>query len=88
MIALNVEPDQKFGAERHVLFKELSVRPDYDVIFYTTAAVYDAEFLRPFLTAKGRLVSTVDEPLASDSFGSLGLFALRVSAGCVYAVSL
>lgn len=78
VIALNVDSADEFEKEQHVLFKELSIRPEYDVIFYTTAADYDTEFMRTFLKPRGRLVNTVELRPPSDDCGLFGRMLLKV----------
>lgn len=78
VITVDTNAEDRFTNEQHILFKELSIRPEYDVIFYTTTADYDTEFMHTFLTPHGRLVSTVEQTPASDSCGFFGRFALSV----------
>lgn len=53
------------------MFKELSIRPEFDVIFFTTPTEYNKEFIRSFVTAHGVIVDTVEPNLASDKLGEL-----------------
>lgn len=71
VIAFNIDSDDRFSEEQHILFKELSIRPEFDVIFFTTPTEYNKEFMRSFVTQNGVIVDTVEPPLASDKFGEL-----------------
>lgn len=80
VIVLSVKSDDGYGHEKeqNVLLKELSKRPKYDVIFYTTAADYDAEFMRSFLLPLGRLVNTVEMRPELDEAGLVKRMASKV----------
>lgn len=71
---INVEP-----SEQLVLFKELSLRPEYDVIFYTTDTNYDKKFIQTFLAKNGIIIDTIDKPLPSDKYGIFLKLFLSVS---------
>lgn len=79
---LNMAADRS-KHEQHVLFKELSIRPEYDVIFYTGQADYDTAFMHTFLSANGRLVDTVEPAPSSDATGAFGRLVLSVSWRCL-----
>lgn len=63
------EETQSQQDEQNTLFKELSIRKEYDYVFFTTATEYDKEFIRTFVSPKGVVVDAIEQPLASDNFG-------------------
>lgn len=52
--------------EQQILFKELSIRKEYDLIYFTTETDYDKEFIRSFLTPGGLIIDTVEPNLQTD----------------------
>ncbi|KAG4068504.1 hypothetical protein HA402_004845 [Bradysia odoriphaga] len=52
--------------EQQILFKELSIRKEYDRIYFTTETDYDKEFIRSFLTPDGLIIDTVEPNLKTD----------------------
>lgn len=52
--------------EQQMLFKELSIRKEYDYIYFTTETDYDKEFIRSFLTPHGLIIDTVEPNLKTD----------------------
>lgn len=52
--------------EQQILFKELSIRKEYDYIYFTTETEYDKEFIRSFLTIDGLIIDTVEPNLKTD----------------------
>lgn len=71
VIAFNIDTEDRFSEEQHILFKELSIRPEFDVIFFTTPTDYNKEFIQSFVSTHGVIVDTVEPKLASDKFGEL-----------------
>lgn len=65
--------------EQQILFKELSIRKEYDFIYFTTETEYDKEFIRSFLTPHGLIIDTV-EPILKTDRSILSQFFYSVSA--------
>lgn len=66
--------------EQQILFKELSIRKEYDFIYFTTETDYDKEFIRSFLTPDGLIIDTVEPNLKTDR-SILSQFFYSVSVG-------
>lgn len=79
MISFISDADDRFTEEQHILFKELSIRKEYNVVFFTTATEYNREFIRSFVAPGGLVIDTVEPPLASDSFGEISKVFYGVS---------
>lgn len=71
--------DEPLFEEQNILFKELSIRKEYNVVFLTTPTHYDKEFIRSFVSPKGVIVDTIDPALPSDDYGVLKIFFYSVS---------
>lgn len=52
--------------ESQILFKELSIRKEYDFVYFTSETEYDKEFIRSFLTPNGSIIDTVEPNLKTD----------------------
>lgn len=76
--------DEPLFEEQNILFKELSIRKEYNVAFLTTATHYDIEFIRSFITPKGIIVNAVEPNLPSDDYGVVKFFFYSVSILCRY----
>ncbi|KAJ6647952.1 Reticulon-4-interacting protein 1, mitochondrial [Pseudolycoriella hygida] len=53
-------------SEQQIFFKELSIRKEYDLIYFTTETEYDKEFIRSFLSPSGLIIDTVEPSLKTD----------------------
>lgn len=58
--------NEEMPTEQQMLFKELSIRKEYDFIYFTTETDYDKEFIRSFLTPDGLIIDTVEPNLKTD----------------------
>lgn len=72
--------DEPLFEEQNILFKELSIRKEYNIVFLTTPTHYDKEFIRSFVSPKGVIVDTVEPALPSDDYGVLKIFFYSVSS--------
>lgn len=79
VISFISDADDRFTEEQHILFKELSIRKEYNVVFLTTATEYNREFIRSFVAPGGLVIDTVEPPLASDSIGEISKLFYGVS---------
>lgn len=65
VIAVDYDNEDAPG-EPQILFKELAIRKEYDVIYFTSETDYDKEFIRSFLTPQGLIIDTVEPNLKTD----------------------
>lgn len=82
VISFNCDSDDRFSEEQHILFKELSIRKEYDVVFFTTATDYNREFIRSFVAPHGVVIDTVEPTLGSDNFGEFTKLFYSVRLCC------
>lgn len=88
VISFISDADDRFTEEQHILFKELSIRKEYNVVFFTTATEYNREFIRSFVAPGGLVIDTVEPPLASDSFGEISKLFYGVSFNTIITFSI
>ena len=72
VISFQIETDEPYQDEQHIIFKELSIRKEYDFVFFTTATEYNKEFIRSFVSPRGLVIDCVELPIASDDYSEIG----------------